>query len=504
MSEKLLYTPNKSSGYNLVMAYPACEAFALSSLGYMWLFMLADMTEGINAKRISTDNCDLNSEKFDSIAFSMSFDFDYIGVLEILDKFNLPFYSSERNENSPIIFAGGPVITTNPKPYEQFFDFMIIGDGESVFQDCLKILKEKRSKEETLKLLKVIEGVYIPEEKVSKRTEKLNNTIYTPILSDRSYFKNTFIIELTRGCMNRCSFCTASYTNLPFRSNDYEKILKTINIGLKHTNKIALLGAQISAHPRFNDIISYIKNIMKNSKNIELSVSSLRVDAITPEIIETLVLGGQKHTTIAIEAASERLRKFINKNISEEQILNAIRTSKEYGLKGIKIYCMIGIPTETEEDIDEFIQLATKIKKDNKGFNIEFSFSTFVPKPHTPFQWAKREETLSLEKKQRYLEKELRKLGFSSKFSSAKWDYWQTVLSRSDKNITKMLVDVYKNGGKLGAYKKSAKKFSIDLYKQIQGYNIDNELPWDNILLPPGKNFLKKEYRRLYSLYGKI
>ena len=504
MNEKILYTPNKIGEYNLVMAYPACEAFALSSLGYMWLYMLADKTEGIDVKRISTDNCNINPEKIDAIAFSMSFDFDYIGVLEILDKLNLPFYSRERDESTPLIFAGGPVITTNPRPYEHFFDFMIIGDGESVFQDCLKILKEKLPKEESLKMLSKIDGVYIPISDVTKRTECLNNIIYTPILSDKSYFKNTFIVELTRGCMNRCAFCTASYTNLPFRSNNYEKVIDVIDLGLKNTNRIALLGAQISAHPKFSEIFSYINNVIQNSQNIELSISSLRTDAITPEVIKTLVLGNQKHSTIAIEAASERLRKFVNKNISEEQIFNSIQIAKNYGLKGLKIYCMIGIPTETEEDINEFIKLASKIKAQNKGFNIEFSFSTFVPKPHTPLQWANREETISLEKKQKYLEKELNKLGFASKFSSAKWDYWQTVLSRSDNNITPMLIDVYKNGGKIGAYKNAAKKFNLELTKTIQGYRMEDPLPWDNIQINPGKDFLKNEYRKLYSSYGEI
>ena len=152
-------------------------------------------------------------------------------------------------------------------------------------------------------------------------------------------------------------------------------------------------------------------------------------------MVQTLVKGGQKHSTIAIEAASERLRKYINKNLKEEQILNAVRISRENGLKGLKIYSMIGIPTETQDDINEFLKLGKKIKDENKGFNIEFSFSSFVPKPHTPFQWAKREDTKSLEKKQKYLEKEFSKLGISAKFSSIKWDYWQSVLSRGGKEL---------------------------------------------------------------------
>ena len=491
-----LYKSN-SGEYNFVMAYPAVESFALSSLGYLWLYKIADEKEDINAIRISTDKTDVNSKNINSIAFSMSFDFDYLGVLEILYKLRIPFYSKDRDNSYPLIFSGGPVITTNPRPYEAFFDFMIIGDREEVFTKILDVLKQKLSKAETLEKLSLLDGVYIPSKKAVKATVKLNNVIYTPILSSKSYFKDTFIIEVSRGCMNRCAFCTASYTNLPYRNYEYEQIIDAIELGLKHTNKIALLGAQISAHPQFDDIMSYIKEKIENGAKIELGISSLRTDSVTPNMVQTLTAGGQKHSTIAIEAGSERLRKFINKNLKEEQILNAVKISRENGLKGLKIYSMIGIPSETDEDIKEFINLAKKIKNENKGFNIEFSFSTFVPKPQTPLQWTERENTKTLEKKQKFLEKELAKLGISSKFSSAKWDYWQTVLSRSGEEITPLLVEVYKNGGKIGAYKQAVKKLNIDIHKSIEGYAFDEALPWDIIESYPPKQLLFNEYNRL-------
>ena len=491
-----LYSSTKGE-YNFVMAYPAKEEFALSSLGYLWLYKIADTKDGINAIRISTDKTDIQSKKIDAIAFSLSFDFDFMGVFEILDKLGIPFLKEERDDYTPLIFAGGPVITTNPKPYEALFDFLILGDGEEVFDKVLDILKLKLPKKETINKLSELDGIYIKGKNVKKASVPLNNVIYTPILSDQSYFKNTFIIEIARGCMNRCAFCTASYTNLPFRYYEYNKIIEAIELGLKHTNKIALLGAQISAHPNFKDIMNYLKNKIDNGQNIELGISSLRTDAITPEVIQTLTAGGQKHSTIAIEAASERLRKYINKNIKEEQILNAVKISKENGLKGLKIYSMIGIPTENDDDIKEFINLAAKLKHENKGFNIEFSFSTFVPKPQTPFQWAQREDSKSLEAKQKFLEKEFSKLGLSSKFSSAKWDYWQTVLSRSDEKITPLLIYVYKNGGKLGAYKSAVKELGIDITKSIEGYDTNEALPWDCIETTPNKQLLLNELYRL-------
>ena len=225
---------------------------------------------------------------------------------------------------------------------------------------------------------------------------------------------------------------------------------------------------------------------------------------IDKQLIQTLVLGGQKHSTIAIEAASDRLRKLINKNLSEDQILSAVKICKENGLKGLKIYSMIGIPTETFDDIEEFIILAKKIKSQNKGFEITFSFSSFVPKPQTPFQWEKRESSNSLEKKQKYLEKNLAKIGINSKFSSIKWDYWQSLLSRGDENLTDFLIEVYNNGGKNGAYKTAYKKLVESQLNAIKGFDLDSNLPWDIVENCLSKQLLINERNRLFKKYSNL
>ena len=502
MTDTYLYKKNIAIPDNnyLLMAFPERKSFALSSLGYLWLYKIASTQEGINTEMLCTDYMtDISLKKTTAVSFSMSFDFDFMGVFEILDKLKIPILAKQRKENMPLIFAGGAVITTNPEPYKEFFDFMIIGDGESVLSKILDIIKSNYDKNTALEMLAEIEGVYVPKinKKVKKLTEPLNKVIYTPIVSDESYFQNTFIIEISRGCMNRCAFCTASYANLPFRHNNYEKIIEAIELGLNKTNKIALLGAQISAHPEFSNIIKYLKNKMDKGANIELGISSLRADSITPELIQTLVQGGQKTSTIAIEAASERLRKFINKNLTDEQIFNAIKISRENGLSGMKIYSMIGIPNETQEDIEQFVILGKKLKDENKGFDITFSFSSFVPKPHTPFQWALKEDIKSVEKKQKYLEKELAKIGIKSKFSSAKWDFWQTVLSRGGSELAPLLTEVYKNGGKSSAYKSAFKDLNLNYDLYINEIPKDRILPWDYIENLTDKEFLSKEYNRL-------
>ena len=520
MTETYLYERNinKKANFNVWFAFPECNSFSLSSVGYMWLYKELDESEDIFAERISTDTerTSLRPDEVDAIGFSLSFDMDFVNVFKILEKYNIPFKSKDRKSGKfPIIYAGGPVITANPRPYDEIFDFMIIGDGEGavvnigVNMEALRICKDVQKGQinsDLYKNLSKLEGVYIPRfhnstNKVKKTHSKLETCIHTPILSDESFFKNTFIIETSRGCYNCCGFCIASYLNLPTRFVTYETIIDKIELGLKHTNKIALLGAMVSAHPRFEDICRYIYNKVQSGENIEMSISSMRIDTLTPIVIKTLAATGQKHITIAIEAASERLRKVINKHITEEQIFNAIRISKENGLKGVKIYAMLGLPTETEDDIKEFIRLGKELKQEFKGFDITFSFSTFVPKPHTPLQWCKREDTKSLEKKINYLTKEFHKIGMGVKFSSPKWDYYQTLLSRGDSTFADYMIEVYKQGGKLGAYKSAAKQLGIvtDKYTTRE-YLTEEQLPWDIIDIKPNKELLIHEYNRLMNL----
>lgn len=514
MNEKFLYEilKNKNTDYNIWMAFPGIYSFSMSSLGYLWICKNIDMLEDVNLERISTDTkkTKFRIQDVDLVGFSFSFDLDFLNIFKMLESYKIPLKSSDRNENHPLIFGGGPVLSSNPEPFSAFFDFIIIGDGEDTNLEAIKVCKENKDKpkEEVLKKLYEIEGIYVPsleQKKVKKVSCELSQCIYTPILSEKSFFKNTFIIEIARGCSNRCGFCLASYLNLPNRFVDYEKIIESIDLGLANTDKIALLGALISAHPKFDDICNDIYDKVQDNPDIELSVSSLRADAISPNAVKTLVACGQKHATIAIEAGSDRLRKVINKNLTEEQILKTVQIAAEHGLKGLKIYAMLGLPTETEEDLTEMINLVKKIRELHKGFSLGFSFSTFVPKPHTPFQWCPREDTKSLEKKQNYLKKEFHKLGVKANFSSAKWDYYQTLLSRGGKELCDYVLKVYELGGNIGAFKTAYREIAeqkglpdSDFYT-IREYDLNEPLPWDFIEISPGKEFLIREHDRLLS-----
>ena len=490
--------------------FPGPESFALSSLGYLWLFRAIDMIDGVNIERVYSDSktTRLMREKIDLIGVSFTFDMDFLEIFRFLEKNKFEFKSVNRKDSDPIIFAGGPVITSNPEPYKDIFDFCIIGDGESSNEAAVNIIKQGRlagsSKQEILQELSKIEGIYVPSlrpKTVKKITKKISECIYTPVISEKAFFADTFIIEVERGCANRCGFCLASYMNLPVRFAQYGSIIETIDLGLKYTNKIALLGAQITAHPQFKDICKYVENIIDNGRKINMSISSLRADAFVPEIVNTLVKAGQKNLTLAIEAGSERLRRVINKNLTQEQIFKALETAHSCGLHGIKFYGMLGLPAETRQDIEELAALSKKIKEKYKGLDISFGFSTFVPKANTPFQWFGRGSEKSLEYKINYLKKELRKLGIQISVSSTKWDYCQAVLSRGDGNLTDYLIEVYRLGGKLGAFKKAAKNLGIDTdFYALENYGYDKVLPWDFIDIKPGKAFLVQESKRLIRL----
>ena len=413
MSEVCLYRTNKTGQTKLKVwcAFPAVYNFGMSALGYLTVFRYIDSIDGIFAERIFTDTeqTHLSALDVDVLSFSFSFELDYIGILNILEKYNIPFLAKDRNENHPLIYGGGPVLSANPEPFCEFFDFIMIGDAEPNIKEIFEVLKNNinKTKQEKLKLLSKIEGVYIPslKKRVKKVSAPLSECITTPILSDKSFFKDTYIIEIERGCPQSCGFCLTSYINNPVRFCNYEKIIEKIDEAMKYTNKIALLGALICAHPRIDDICRYIINKVEEGKELEVSVSSLRADYVSDTTLEMLRKCGQKTATIAIEAGSERLRKVINKHLSKDAVMSVVDKMVHHGFNGLKIYGIIGLPTETYEDLDDFVNITCEIKKKYKKFILTPSFSTFVPKALTPFQFAKRDDIKTLEKKNRILEK---------------------------------------------------------------------------------------------------
>lgn len=529
MDEIFLYErkPFSKDNLNVWIAFPSVSNLGMSALGFLTVFEMMDKDENINAERIFTDTTTtrLDARKVDLLGFSFSFELDFLGIFKILDKFHIPFNAKDRDENCPLIYAGGPVVSSNPEPFAQIFDYIELGDAENKSKeitDAIRLNKDK-SRKEILEILSKIDGVYVPTltkfdpEKgmltldgkpytVRKSTDTLDGIcVTTPILTENSFFKNTFIVEVARGCPQRCGFCNTSFLNNPYRTCDKDLIISKIENALKYTHKIAFLGAAVGAHPFINELCDYIYKKSEEIPDLELSMSSLRADGVSNNVARTLVKCGQKHATLALEAGSDRLRRVINKNITNELFKKTVRKLREIGFKGVKIYGMIGLPTETQEDIQALVDFAKELKTENKGFDISFGFSSFVPKAHTPFQFCEKEDSKSLEKKFDFLQKEMRKVGVKISISPVKWDYIQALLSRGGRELFDYIVAVYQNGGNIGAFKSVQKDFikqnKITNFDEIafSKRDYDKINPWDFILQKNTKEQIVKECERNLS-----
>lgn len=530
ITEKFIYNRaiKSKDAMPVWFCFPADYSIGMSSLGFTSLFKILDQNPDVTAERIFTD-----TEKTEFIpknvkltGFSFSFELDFLGIFKILDKFNIPLKSKDRNENTPLIFAGGPVATANPEPFAEFFDFFLIGDGEELFNEICDITNkmQNQSRLEKLKALSKLKGVYVPSfyefnynqdltiksvktinectpETVEKRiTNPISNCLYTSIITSDTTFADMFLIELSRGCPMRCRFCIASYLTLPTRYPSYEEIIKAIEIGLQNSKKIGLLGALISLHPDFERICSYLIKKRKEQEFI-VSISSLRADRLTPTVAKMLNMCGQKQITIAVEAGSESLRKKINKRLKEEEIINCIKIASENGIKGAKIYGMIGLPTESNDDINELINLMERLKKVKKGFKLHLSISSFVPKAQTPFERESRENNKTLKHKIELLRKGLIKINIDFKPTSSRWDYIQALISRADRRLSFIIEEVYHNGGNISDWNKAYNNIPKELKSHIPDFdwyalrNRENEeiLPWDHIIGSVSKELLLKE-----------
>jgi len=342
------------------------------------------------------------------------------------------------------------------------FDFMIIGDGEELVTEVVNLLYENQSlsRREKLEKLSVIGGVYIPSiqefESVQRRIYKSKTCISSPIVTANTAFSDSFLIEVTRGCPYNCNFCMTSHINNPPHYSGFEEIRRAFDIGIQSCSTIGLLGALVPANPCFEQLCEYILEQKKNN-DFKVSIGSLRADFITPLNIKMLTACGQKTTTIAIEAGSQRMRDLINKRLTEEQIMQAVHTCYENGLEGLKLYAIIGFPTETQEDVVALIDLAKKIKQNKK---LTLSVNSFVPKKQTPFQNVEMENSKSLEKKMQYLKKECHKSGIVFRPCSVAWNEIQGKISVGNKNIFEALYASYRDGATLGAFRKNFRKIN--------------------------------------------
>ena len=495
--EKNIFRKNhKSVDIHFGLAYPNIYRTAMSSLGYNILYNHINEREGTWCERIIYPN--INSfesntplKHFDIISFSLQFEEDYFNVLELLKNAEIPLKRKDRSEDDPLIIAGGPCATANPMPLSDYIDIFIIGESEEILPEFLDRYLE--SSDNNLEKYIDIPGVYISEFNNKTKiqlVEDMNNAyhITEPITSEsddenyQSIFNNSIMLNVSRGCSRGCRFCMASYLYRPTRETDYKKLIELALKNRENTglNKITLIGAAVSDYKDLDKLTSGLEQ-----EGFQISTPSLRIESISRKTLETLKKSGLKTITLAPESI-DRLRKVINKDISDEKIFSVINDAIELDFK-LKLYFLIGIPGENKSDIEELAQYMKKIADmhHNKK-NVKFSVNPIIPKPHTPLQW----ETYNfkdIKNKTRYLKKEMRQ--YNIKCESPKKSMIQYILSCGNREVGTLIE------------KSLTKEVTLKEWRELlPNYDINDELPWKNIDVGVNERFLKIENKRLKNL----
>ncbi|MZG31616.1 MAG: radical SAM protein [Nitrospinae bacterium] len=525
----------------VLLVYPNTRDVAMANLGFQQVYSLLNQVEGVMCDRFAMpigwkpevqslkkeELCSMESKihplEFDVIAFSISFEPDYLNAVLALKYFGIPLDRAERDESYPMIAAGGSAIFINPEPLAECMDVLFIGEGEGLAERFFTLLCKNEDRNQFFKQAVLIPGVYLPEryrpeieqnlqvgispiedapQRVMRHWVMQEQSLCThSVLHDEdSTFKDMALMEVTRGCIWACRFCTAGFIYRPPRLPDLEKTYNEMenllnNIG-KSAQTVGLVGPSVTDHPELTNLARKITGQGK-----KLSFSSLRMETLTDELVDLILQSGQKTLTVAVDGPSERMRDVINKSASDDFIVEKCRFLTRKGVLHLKIYSIIGLPLETDEDIDQFIRLVERVQegyveecsKLGRIGRLTIGLSPLVPKPGTPFQWHPMESVKSLKKKFARVRKALSKLPhLKMSFGSPNEAYLQTYLSRGDRS-TQAFFKTYQNNGHDA--KKALKEHCVDQYVYRQ-YEKDDYLPWDIVDHGYREDFLWEDYQR--------
>ncbi len=509
-SERLLFTPAtpNNDAIPVIFAFPNEYSVGITSLGYQVVWATLAMRDDVQVSRLFTDTHEQLPRTPEIVGFSISWELDYVNILNLLESLEIPIRATSRNDCHPIIFGGGPVLTANPEPFADFFDVILLGDGENLLGNFIEAYKEVRnaSRQTQLKRLAQIPGIYVPslyeveyhtidgEVKsikpifpeipavVQKQTYRGNTLSASTVVTEKAAWENIYMVEVVRSCPEMCRFCLASYLTLPFRTASLEdSLIPAIAKGLEVTNRLGLLGASVTQHPEFETLLDYISQ--PKYDDIRLSIASVRTNTVTVKLAETLTKRDTRSLTIAIESGSEKIRQIINKKLHNDEIIQAAVNAKAGGLKSLKLYGMAGIPGEEPEDLEQTVAMMRNIKKAAPGLRLTFGCSTFVPKAHTPFQWFG--VNRQAEKRLQFLQKQLKPQGIEFRPESYNWSIIQALLSRGDRRLSQLLELTRDFGESLGSYKRAFKQLKgqipdLDFYVHAE-WSTEQVLPWSHL-----------------------
>lgn len=533
-------TVNPHAGQKVAIVYPNTYFVGMSNLGLHIIYEEINLRNDSVCERIflpekkeleaydktKTPLMSVETQRpmhqFDVVAFDVTFEMDYFHIPLMLRHGRVPIMGKDRTEFDPIVIAGGPCATFNPEPFADFIDAFIIGEGEGIVSRVLDIIRDGKmeglDRHAILRQLANISGVYVPSlyvpiysddgefkgyhiaegapKTIKRHFEMLTSGGETVVATNYTEFGAMYIIEVARGCGRHCRFCMAGYCFRVPRVRPLEILKEGVDRAEKLGKKVGLMGAAISDYPEVDELVTYIR-----SKDMRYSCASLRADSLTQAVVDGLADSGQKTITIAPETGSERLRRVINKGISEEHLQNAATLSAKSGIQHMRLYIMIGLPTETDEDIEAIVGLAERTQAHMaevgcKG-RLTLSINPFIPKPFTPFQWMAMDHQKSVEKKLQYIKKSLQKnRRIEVLVESPKEAYIQGVLARGDRRLGKVLAACALDRGSK-SFKSEMKRAGLDMDNcNYRERKFDDYLPWSHLDMGLRDGYLEQEWQR--------
>ena len=532
----------------IALIYPNTYSLGMSNLGFQLVYHLLNQDDSIVAERVflpESNNKPLSVESgrplsdFPFLFFSVSFEQDYKNLIMILEGAGISSLASLRSDKSlkissqtaggqPFVVAGGVATFINPEPLAPFIDLFIIGEAEPLLPAVMAILLEgvgKNKNELLIKLASKLPGCYVPAlyqteyesngkllaivpnaeyPSLPRRISKVvmgsagDLAAHSKILSPSAEFSNLFMTELGRGCTRGCRFCAAGFIYRPPRLWKAQSIINAVDSRPESCSRIGLLGMEMAKPEDVSLIADHL-----TSKSCSLSFSSLRADIISSSLTGLLGQSNLKSVAIAPDGGSERLRQVINKGINENDVLKAVEILAEHGIKNLKLYYMIGLPTETQADLDEMVKLTMKVKEKilkigrtkGKISLLTLSINSFIPKPWTPFQYHPMEETASLKKKLKFLRKTLgAQPNIRIKAENPERAFFQAALARGDRRVGRALLQMVLHNS---TWRQAFKKENITPEEYTTRQRGKNELfPWEIIDHSINRDYLWSEYQK--------
>ncbi len=540
----LVYHKPHGLGLDFALAYPNTYHLGMSNLGFQSVYQLFNQYNRICCERVFVPDADIErdlertgqplltieSERpvsdFDVLAISVSFETDYLNIPKLLRLSKIPVLASERNEWHPLVVMGGAAAFLNPEPVAPFIDIVCVGEGEVLVPELIRVMNEAESREDLLRRLASEPGFYVPafydlhyhEDGSLGRMEPAQGaparvfTMRNPmrkqagagqfadefipaseILTDNTEMSGRYLMEISRGCSMGCRFCWAGYSYLAPRVFSAERLLERAAEMRKHTDKIGLVATAVCDHPEIHELLDGLERL-----DYQVSVSSLRLDQISPELLDALVRRNDQQLAIAPETGSDRLRRVINKNLTNDQIVEIAEMIFERGIFNLKLYMMIGLPTEEDEDLDAIVDLTRRIRdrmlevgrERGRVGSVIVSLNAFVPKPQTPFQWEPIMSERELDRKIKYLTRAFKGMpNVDVRAMSSRIALLQAMLSLGDRRVSEFILEVDRTGN----WRQAMRGWS-DYAQRRRG--LDEPLPWDVVDIGLTKEFMKREYER--------